>query len=212
MNGRSHALKQVGLCLSRAAAMVINFNLLLVWLPMCKYTLTRLACMASGASSRQRHKLRELERSPLAPTNHSTFANTFNHQSQRTSNDPHPHQVVTMPRDNDSPLKVRLLTKLKWSANRTVWRFQYCFCLAKMNYINSFLVAVDHCTSLHTICATTITLASSKFFHLFLWCSHLMALCSLHAQINVSKESYMLFCFVILASILLIASRNANNN
>lgn len=34
---------------------------------------------------------------------------------------------------------------------------------AKIRSINSFLVAADHCTSLHTICATTITIASGEF-------------------------------------------------
>lgn len=134
-------LIQIGLCLSRAAAMVINFNLLLVWLPMCKYSLTRLACLANHSLRRQRESLARLERDL---------------QTQ-----PNAHLLIISGQNCDADTN-RTLRKLKSSITRAYW--QLCrWCLQiKAESTNSFLIAVDHCKSLHTICATTITIASGK--------------------------------------------------
>lgn len=115
--------------------MVINFNLLLVWLPMCKYSLTKLAC--TGSNSMKIYKLRHLE-------------------------------LVTSMESYDEPQLMGInsydmLGRLKRKFNLTIMKFKFRLIEAKINTIKSFLVAVDHCKYLHTICATTITLASGKY-------------------------------------------------
>lgn len=109
---------QVGLCFSRAAAMVINFNLLLVWLPMCKYTLTRVAYAANVSLQRLK-------------------------------------QQQTISAQMGSP-RLRLRSCLVSLAARAGKLAR----LAKMGALNCCLIAADNCTYLHTICATTITIAS----------------------------------------------------
>lgn len=112
---------QVGLCFSRAAAMVINFNLLLVWLPMCKYTLTRVAYAANVSLQRLKQ------------------------QDQ---------QEASSARMESPRLRLRsCLISLAARAGKLAR-------LAKMGALNCCLIAADNCTYLHTICATTITIAS----------------------------------------------------
>lgn len=140
---------QIGLCLSRAAAMVINFNLLLVWLPMCKYSLTRLACLASCSLRDQRHKLACRYRD--------------RHCSARQE-----HILVDLPapssRKSSGPraLLGRAAVKLSKLVERACWQLWNCYYEAKVESTKSFLIAVDHCKSLHTICASTITIASGR--------------------------------------------------
>lgn len=57
-----------------------------------------------------------------------------------------------------------LKREFKFTLNEFILRTNIWLIKVKINFINSFLIAVDHCKSLHTICATTITIASSKFF------------------------------------------------
>lgn len=132
-------MKQIGLCFSRAAAMVINFNLILVWMPMCKYFLTWIAYLANNSVRYQRsqqQRLRNLESS----------------QDRMEKQHPVNHSIL-----------VSLFKKCRISVRRTNSRVQLWLCWAKIKSTNSFLVAVDHCKSLHTICATTITVASGKY-------------------------------------------------
>lgn len=62
-----------------------------------------------------------------------------------------------------SPAGHNWLATLHKSACREMKRLNCLVLAAEIKSINSFHVAVDNCTSLHTICATTITLASGKF-------------------------------------------------
>lgn len=135
----------MGLCLSRAAAMVINFNLLLVWLPMCKYSLTRLACLANYSLRHYKHTL-------VRHTNQSEFCDTSREHTR------------TLPQSGDSSLEPShlILAKLKLAACQASLRLNQLIFAAKMNTFTAFSMAVDHCKALHTVCATTITIASGK--------------------------------------------------
>ena len=151
---------------SRAAAMVINFNLLLVWLPMCKYTLTRLAVFAFRSASKEKEKLHRLTTSsaagrqdqvhvagktssPLDLTHRTDRSQLACYNEFRTG-------------DNQKPAIGCSAEQLKWSIGLAVRKIKHALCLLKIKSIGSFLIAVDHCTSLHTICATTITIASGE--------------------------------------------------
>lgn len=137
--------------------MVINFNLLLVWLPMCKYTLTKLACLAGKVSSRQRSRLQS-----LASWEEPQSSNQLAEITCATCPNVNHHQVAKFGQKSNLSMK-RLALKLKWSINKAIRRINYWFCMVKIYSIDTFLIAVDHATSLHTICATTITLASGRF-------------------------------------------------
>ncbi|KAG9510581.1 NADPH oxidase 4, partial [Fragariocoptes setiger] len=52
-----YRMLSIGLCTSRAAAMVINVNLLLVWLPMCKYCLTNIVSVWFNRKSGARNNI-----------------------------------------------------------------------------------------------------------------------------------------------------------
>lgn len=120
--------------------MVINFNLMLVWIPMCKYTLTRLAYWATKTlrhlrTLRQRQRLQLSRASPETTQSQAQFA---------------------------SPRVNSLAARLKALLIIVIRPFGELVCSAKWNALNSLLLAADHCTSLHTICATTITIASGE--------------------------------------------------
>lgn len=121
--------------------MVINFNLLLVWLPMCKYSLTKMASLATLNSMKQRRRQQ---------------------QQQQQQNQLQLKQVVEADSERRDSRWLLLLAKSKCFLQLASQRLDRCFFTAKTLSINSFLNTVDHCTSLHTICATTITIASGK--------------------------------------------------
>lgn len=140
--------------------MVINFNLLLVWLPMCKYSLTRLACLGINSIRRQREQDINEKRQTnlnqiisLAPVNLNN-----NYALKNESNLCFDNSSTCC----ESKLN-RLFRKFKSSVEGTSEQLNKWFKISKLNFINSFLIAVDHCKSLHTICATTITIASGKW-------------------------------------------------
>ena len=140
--------------------MVINFNLMLVWLPMCKYTLTRLASVACRSAQRQRRQLECLADLLNAGDANATklreaTASRYSKQEIKPSD----LELGGKRQVEESALLCKLF---KWPVRRTILRVRCWLCAAKLNSINSFLVAVDHSTSLHTICATTITVASGK--------------------------------------------------
>jgi hypothetical protein len=144
--------------------MVINFNLILVWIPMCKYTLTKLAVIACEHNQKQRMRLTYL-------VSRRGLSSPFKGHSKDSPQKDATHQIVQMNAfyqndDNSSPNRLSLrviVEKLKMIVDHANLRIQLFVCKSKIKAINSFLIAVDHSTSLHTISATTITLASGKF-------------------------------------------------
>mgnify|MGYP000858204981 CR=1 FL=1 len=120
--------------------MVINFNLMLVWIPMCKYSLTRLTFLANGSLRYFR-----LKREHLIQTSPSLAMKDEAISGELTNSK---------------------LERISWKFKRTVMdairQLRHLVNSAKFSATKSFLIAVDHCTSLHTICATTITIASGK--------------------------------------------------
>lgn len=125
--------------------MVINFNLLLVWLPMCKYTLTRAAC-AANALLRGPHE--------EAPKKSHHFAGAI------CIDAPALHAA---PAQSEATKTSRVARAYREAARK----MRAAMLALKVHCVSVFLVAVDHCNSLHTICATTITIASGEF-HPFL--------------------------------------------
>lgn len=140
--------------------MVINFNLMLVWIPMCKYTLTRLAYWATKSLQH----LKALR------------------QSQRLQ----PQLAYGAPEIRQPTTKLKacyLASKLKALLIIVIHRrFGELVCSAKLNALNSILLAADNCTSLHTICATTITIASGE-------------LNSCRVNLLVLMDNMMILCF-----------------
>lgn len=141
--------QQAGLCFSRAAAMVINFNLLLVWLPMCKYSLTRLAYLGN----RSLNLLKEKHNKLISPTSLAVIE-----LSTANNND---NSLTSIAKNHNNKLP-QFKEEFKFILNEFILRTNIWFLEIKINSINNFLLAVDHCKSLHTICATTITIASGK--------------------------------------------------
>lgn len=141
--------------------MIINFNLLLVWLPMCKYSLTRLAFHANNLlnqlkrqqQGRQKKNLNEL----VIPLSSSVLIELPITKQAHQFNLNHGLYRATKP-TRFSCFRRKFKQSLADASNQ----FKSWICEAKLNFINSFLIAVDHCTPLHTICATTITIASGK--------------------------------------------------
>lgn len=156
-----NCVQQVGLCFSRAAAMIINFNLLLVWIPMCKYSLTSLAFRANNLLNRLKRVKNERQKGKLAA---ASYPPSILIDLSLTKQQHHPdlskcHKLYQPKKPSklssfESKFKKSLADAFDQLAS---WLYE-----AKLNFINSFLIAVDHCTSLHTICATTITIASGK--------------------------------------------------
>lgn len=165
--------------------MVINFNLLLVWLPMCKYSLTRLSYLANNSMRHLKQILHQHYQEKLLPSTSSSSASDLTAAAQKLHQlgglqlqvPPHRKQkegdavividhIIRTASDKDKRKSSKrfhlLLSKVVNSANGAIWQLQCWFYNAKLNSISSFLMAVDHCTSLHTICATTITIASGK--------------------------------------------------
>lgn len=154
---------QVGLCFSRAAAMIINFNLLLVWLPMCKYSLTRLAFHANNLLNRLKCEQQERQKKNLNNEVTSMPSSVLvdlpiTKQNQSNLN----NQYYGLYRAKKQTQFSRFERKFRQSLADSFDQLKSWLCMAKLNFINSFLIAVDHCTPLHTICATTITIASGK--------------------------------------------------
>lgn len=150
-------LAQIGLCLSRAAAMVINFNLVLVWIPMCKYTLTKLAVIAVKYNNKQKVVLESL----ISPDSSSGLITNqlLDHARSGSMSLARGGNVKA---SNPSMLRI-LVRKIKLIVNKINFRINHLSCTLKIRAVDSFLIAVDHSTTLHTISATTITLASGKF-------------------------------------------------
>lgn len=123
--------------------MVINFNLLLVWLPMCKYSLTRLAYLGNI-------KLKGYKKI------HHQLGGYNDHCDKDLF-------MVSYSLDQKENFTQKLARKFKTSLQEAILKFKIGFIEIKINSINSFLIAVDHCKQLHTICATTITAASGEY-------------------------------------------------
>lgn len=158
---RTLCVQQVGLCFSRAAAMIINFNLLLVWIPMCKYSLTRLAFRANNLSNRLKRARNQRQKDKLAAVASSSPPVLIDLSLTKQH-----HPDLSICHKLYQPKKHTKLSSFERKFKQSLvdafdqlggWLYE-----AKLNFINSFLIAVDHCTSLHTICATTITIASGK--------------------------------------------------
>lgn len=141
--------------------MIINFNLLLVWLPMCKYSLTRLAFHANNLLNRLKREQQERQKKNLNEV-------MISQSSPVLIELPIAKQAHQFNLNHGlySPTKPTRFScfrrKFKQSLAEASNQFKSWICEAKLNFINSFLIAVDHCTPLHTICATTITIASGK--------------------------------------------------
>lgn len=138
--------------------MVINFNLLLVWLPMCRYSLTRLSCLAISSIRLQREQ--DIDEKRQANLNQIISSKVPSFQQPPTLN--------ALKNGGDSSVSKfntnnKVFIKFKTSVGAAFKQFDEWFRISKLNFINSFLIAVDHCKSLHTICATTITIASGKY-------------------------------------------------
>lgn len=149
--------------------MVINFNLALVWIPMCKYTLTKLAVMACRLNSRQKNQLSRLVSSFCSSSVNAKAC--VGEQASNARSSPIALPIVLSNKAVDLNAKKshgfrsassHVAKKLMILAGRLKFRIKCRLCELKIDTINSFLVAVDHATSLHTISATTITLASGK--------------------------------------------------
>lgn len=158
--------------------MVINFNLLLVWLPMCKYSLTRLACLGISSIRRQREQdINEKRQTNLNQIISLAPVNLNNNYTLKNGSNLCFEQSSTC----ESKFN-KLFRKFKTSVEAAFGQLNKWFKISKLNFINSFLIAVDHCKSLHTICATTITIASGK------WDQNQQA-------INDSKYMVILCCY-----------------
>lgn len=143
--------------------MVINFNLLLVWLPMCKYSLTRLACLAINSIRRQREQDMNERRETIL---NQIISSTLPQPPSSFETLKHGVKLSNEQQQQQYPLKFstnnKLFKKFKTSVEAAFKQLDKWFRISKLNFINSFLIAVDHCKSLHTISATTITIASGK--------------------------------------------------
>lgn len=127
---------------------------------MCKYTLTKLTCLASKISARERDKLQDRMLREGKPDDVIVGKDT-------ATCGPVAVKLAVTNLDNNCVPKCNmqqlpLTSYLKRNIGKALGRLDCLIITFKIKSINSFLVAVDHCTSLHTICATTITLASGK--------------------------------------------------
>lgn len=131
--------------------MVINFNLLLVWLPMCKYTLTRLASIATGSLRRYRREYQNEQQKQLQIVSVIRSDREIRHRFLTPNDDfkSHPNYQTT-------------IEKIYVTAKMSVARLNKLFCTIKIRSIGGFVIAVDHCKYLHTTVATTITIAAGE--------------------------------------------------
>lgn len=130
---------------------------------MCKYTLTRLAVTACGYNHRQKIKLNYLISSKGLPS--SVTGHEVVDQQKDAAFQVVPFEMPYRSDDNNAlnrSILYDLAKKFKVIAIQANLRVKHSICKLKIKAINSFLIAVDHSTSLHTISATTITLASGK--------------------------------------------------
>lgn len=112
--------------------MIINVNLLIVWVPMCKFSITKLAFVATNKYTELRAK---------SSFDHSLCEQVPKHASSG-------HQKA----------KFSLAQHVK----RVVLGCKLRALQLQISALHNFVVAADNCKYLHFVCATTISLASGK--------------------------------------------------
>ena len=142
--------------------MVINVNLLLIWLPMCKLTQTKLACFAT-------HKLNALKQLELdamsARRRRLLCAASASADNEKgapiylcdTLNASH-----KLPTTTTIVGKAPLGARLKSSYLLVRFRFSLYVLRAKINALHILVTAADNCKYLHFVCASTTAIASGK--------------------------------------------------